>query len=197
MVALVAGAGRGKGSLLIHTKDYVLQKYGESAWNEALAASSPADREVLEGILLIGGWYPIGVANRLVDRVCHVMHRGSPDEEMARVSAFIADRDLGSVYKMVLSWGSPGFLAKRTGSLWNRYFDVGVLTPTQLEENHWRLRLAMPVGEDRAPNKLFCGPGCPAWIEMGLRLTGASHASVKHVACRYDNGEACEYDVRW
>jgi hypothetical protein len=116
---------------------------------------------------------------------------------MRRLSAYIADTDLGSVYKMVLRLGSPDLLVRRTGSLWSRYFDVGELTPTERGMRHWQLKLVMPLDEDLAPNRFFCGPGCPAWIEMGLRLTGARDAKVQHTDCRFSNGTACTYDVKW
>lgn len=192
----VAGAiGHGKGSLLIHTRNYVIRQSGERVWSELVEASTPADRTVLSGIFLQGGWYPIGVINRVVAAYCSLSK--TPDEQMRRLSAYIADTDLGSVYKMVLRLGSPEFLVGRTNSLWNRYFDVGELTPSQVGKADWRLRLVMPLEDDRAPNRFFCGPGCPAWIEMGLRLTGAANASVQHVECRFTNREACIYRVTW
>jgi hypothetical protein len=187
--------GRGKGSLLIHARDYVVRDGGERAWNELIEASPVGDRTVLRGILLAGGWYPIGVINRVFAHYCDA--RPSPDDEMRRLSAYIADTDLGTVYKMALRLGSPEFLVKRTGSLWSRYFDVGELTPTPISKQEWQLRLVMPLEEDRAPNRLFCGPGCPAWIEMGLRLTGAANAKVQHVDCRFNNRQACIYRVTW
>jgi hypothetical protein len=192
---LVGTVGRGKGSLLIHTRDYVVRGRGQSTWMSILAEASPSDRAVLDSLLLAGSWYPIGVVNRVVARYCK--SAASPDEEMRKLSAYIADTDLGTVYKMLLRFGSPELLVKRTGSLWNRYFDVGQLTPTELGPKHWQLRLVMPLEEDRAPNKLFCGPGAPAWIEMGLGLTGATSARVQHVECRFQNREHCTYDVTW
>lgn len=188
--------GHGKGSLLIHTRDYVAKNGGPGAWDRIVEKASAADAAVLRGIFLAGAWYPIGVINRAVDAYCRALPQ--PDETMRKLSAYIADTDLGSVYKMVLRLGSPEFLVKRTGSLWNRYFDVGDLTPHEIGRAHWQLRLAMPLEDDRAPNRLFCGPGCPAWIEMGLRLTGAENARVTHVGCRFDRvGGHCTYDVTW
>ncbi len=189
--------GQGKGSLLIHTRDYVASEHGQDVWSELVDGGSDADQAVLRELWLRGGWYPIGVINRLVDRLCHDHGRISAEDEMRKLSAYIADSDLGTVYKMVLRMGSASFLVKRTGSLWNRYFDVGDLRPEQVEERHWRLQLRMPFGEEAAPNELFCGPGCPSWIEMGLRLTGAENARVQHVECRKHNREACVYDVTW
>jgi len=191
------GMGQGKGSLLIHTRDYVTREYGPQAWETLVDGAPEADQSVLRDLWLRGGWYPIGAINRVVDRLCHDHGRGSPDDEMRKLSAYIADSDLGSVYKMVLRMGSAAFLVKRTGSLWNRYFDVGDLRPSQLGERHWQLTLRMAYGEDAAPNELFCGPGCPSWIEMGLRLTGAEHARVEHVECRKHNRDSCVYEVTW
>ena len=187
--------GRGKGSLLIHTRNYVIRGGGERAWNQLIEASPAGDRTVLRGIFLAGGWYPIGVINRVVANHCDASP--TPDDEMRKLSAYIADTDLGTVYKMALRLGSPEFLVKRTGSLWSRYFDVGTLTPSPVGNHEWQLRLVMPLEDDRAPNRLFCGPGCPAWIEMALKLTGAENAKVQHVECRFSNRQACSYRVTW
>ncbi len=193
----MSATAHGKGSLLIHTASYVRETRGESVWKKLVESSSPSDREVLEGVLLAGSWYPIGVTNRIVQRFCDEHHQSSPHDEMRRLSAFIADSDLGTVYKMALRFGSPEFLLRRTDSLWNRYFDVGKLSPTELDQGNWKLTLIMPYGDEIAPNQLFCGPGCPAWIEMGLELTGAKNASVRHVECRAQNGMSCTYMVSW
>jgi hypothetical protein len=187
--------GHGKGSLLIHTRDYVVRNAGQSGWMSLVSGADAGDRAVLEGLLLAGSWYPIGVVNRLVSRYCK--SASAPDDEMRRLSAYIADTDLGTVYKMLLRLGSPELLVKRTGSLWNRYFDVGELTPEEVGPKHWKLHLRMPLEDDRAPNRFFCGPGCPAWIEMGLGLTGAKNGRVQHVECRFQNREHCTYDVTW
>lgn len=189
--------GRGKGSLLIHMRNYVVETRGERAWTDVVERARPDDREVLRSVILAGSWYPIGVVNRALDGVLSRNERPAADDEMRRLSAYIADSDLGSVYKMVLRFGSPEFLLKRTDSLWNRYFDVGRLTPHEVGKNHWRLSLSMAVGEDAAPNQFFCGPGCPAWIEMGMKLTGAVKAQVRHTECRYQKPGGCTYIATW
>lgn len=193
----MSATAHGKGSLLIHTANYVREARGEPTWKELVAGMSPSDRETLDGVLLAGSWYPIGVVNRVVATFCEKYHRSTPQDEMRRLAAYIADSDLSSVYKMALRFGSPEFLLKRTDSLWNRYFDVGKLTPTELEHGSWKLHLVVPYGEEIAPNTLFCGPGVPAWIEMALKLTGAKNASVRHVECRAQNGTSCSYSASW
>jgi hypothetical protein len=189
--------GRGKGSLLLHMRAYVQKTRGEAGWSAVRERLGADDRTVLDQVVLSGGWYPIGVVNRAVVAVVESEPARNADDEMRRLSAYIADSDLGSVHKMVLRIGSPEFLLRRTDSLWNRYFDVGKLTPIELGPKKWRLTLAMESGEDSAPNQYFCGPGCPAWIEMGLRLAGAAAASVRHVECRLQNGTSCTYMVTW
>ena len=46
-------------------------------------------------------------------------HTIAIDPEMRKVASYIADRDLNSVYKMILRLGSPEFLLRRTDSLWS------------------------------------------------------------------------------
>jgi hypothetical protein len=189
--------GQGKGSLLLHMRSYVHKTRGEAAWPALTERLGDEDRVALGEVVLAGGWYPIGLVNRATIAVVETGRERSADDEMRELSAYIANSDLGSVHKMVLRMGSPEFLLRRTDSLWNRYFNVGKLTPVELGSKKWKLTLVMESGEEAAPNQYFCGPGCPAWIEMALKLTGAARASVRHVECRLQNGTNCTYTVTW
>ena len=187
---------RCKGSILTHLRAYVESSYGSRVWQEMLEASSPDDRGVHEGIVLAGGWYPVGVWNRALAWLLPRYHGKSPDEEMRRVAAFIADRDLNSVYKMVLRLGSPEFLLRRTDALWSRYFDGGKFGSAEDGPKRFKLWLDAPGGLD-VPDRFTCDPGVCAWIEMGLRNTRVTTGSVRHVDCRFNNGQRCEYVATW
>lgn len=187
---------RCKGSILVHLKSYVVATHGERAWAQMIAECDADDRAVHEALIIAGGWYPVRVWNRALSWLLPRHNGGgSPDEEMRRVAAYIADRDLNSVYKMVLRLGSPEFLLKRTDSLWSRYFDLGKFGSEEIREKRWRLWLDCPRGED-VPDRFTCDPGVCAWIEMGLRNTGVA-GSLVHTECRFQNGSRCEYVASW
>ena len=190
------GTARCKGSILVHLKSYVVTTHGERAWEQMLAESTPEDRAVHDSLVIAGGWYPVRVWNHALEHLL-TRHSGvrTADDEMRRVAAYIADRDLNSVYKMVLRLGSPEFLLKRTDSLWSRYFDLGKFGSEEVGARRWKLWLDCPRGED-VPDRFTCDPGVCAWIEMGLKNTGVN-GSLKHTDCRFINGSRCEYAVTW
>jgi len=186
--------GRCKGSILVHLRAYAESTYGKDAWTDMLVASKPEDRAVLEGIVIAGGWYPVGLWNRALGALL-AGQSAAVDAEMRKVASYIADRDLNTVYKMVLRLGSPEFLLRRTDSLWSRYFDSGKFTHQELGPKKFKLLLDAAKTVD-SPDRLTCGPGVCAWIEMGMKNTGVE-GRVQHVECRFDNGQRCEYLATW
>jgi hypothetical protein len=191
----MAAPGRCKGSILVHLRSYAQSNYSEGAWDEVITEASPEHRAILQGIIIAGGWYPVEVWNHALG-VLLPRHRGvSIDHEMRKIAAHIADKDLNSVYKMILRLGSPEFLLRRTDSLWGRYFDSGKLTHEEVGLRRFKLFLDAPATTD-APDRLTCDPGVCAWIEMGMKNTGVE-GQVKHLECRFTNGSRCEYVVTW
>jgi hypothetical protein len=189
------GQGRCKGTVLIHLREFVEQEQGGHVWTEVLSELPEEDRAVFGGIIIVGGWYPVRTWNRAL-RAFLPRAFTDGDAGMRALSAFIADRDLNTLYKIILRMGTPEFLLRRTESLWGRYFDVGEFTAGEVGKHRWHLELSAPRGEEAAPDGWTCGPGVSAWLEMGLRQTGAS-ATVRHVRCRLVSSKKCEYDVTW
>lgn len=191
----MARLGKAKGSVLIHLRSFVEKFHGASAWQRVVIELPAEDRTVLNGLVIHGGWYPVGVWNRAL-KTYLTHHFPDVDDGMRQVSQFIANEDLNSVYKMVLRLGSPEFLLKRTDSLWSRYFDAGKMFHEEIGPRRWKLLLDAPTGENEAPGYLTCGPGVSAWVGHGLRLT-QTEARVEHVRCRMSLGGPCEYRVQW
>ncbi len=189
------GQGQAKGSIFVHLQKFVRTRCGGQAWSDLLERSGPEDQKVLGGLVIVGGWYPVAAWNRALDAFLPANYE-RPDDGMRELAGYIADADLNRVYKMILSMGSPEFLMKRTGSLWNRYFDEGSLVPAEVEPRRWSLTLNAPRGIEEAPGYYTCGPGVCAWIELGLKRTGVA-GTVIHHQCRFDRARTCEYTVTW
>src|SRR5580698_3396012 len=122
----MARLGQVKGSLLVHLHRFVVRRDGEAAWQDVLELLPPEDRKILGGILIMGGWYPIGVWNRALDRYLPA-HFADPMKGMTKLSEDIAREDLTTLYKLILKVGKPGFIIGKSGSLWARYFDTATL----------------------------------------------------------------------
>jgi hypothetical protein len=187
--------GRAKGTIFLHLREFIVRYHGEDAWAQVMAQLPPDDRSLLEdGYLLVGGWYPVGAWNRLLN-IFLPAHYADVDVAMGRVAGYISEKDLNMLFKIILKMGSPEFLLKRTGSIWSRYFDSGALTQREIEPRHWRLQLEIPASPE-VPDRLTCGPGVAAWITQGLRLTGVD-GKVEHVDTHTGENLVYAYRATW
>ncbi|MDP3275304.1 MAG: hypothetical protein Q8Q09_08935 [Deltaproteobacteria bacterium] len=187
--------GRAKGLLFNYLRDYLIADSGEQSWELALHSLTPTDQETLQGFILAGGWYPVRVWNRMID--FQMEKSKDPAAAMTKFCTYLGDRELNSLVKMMLKLGWPEFLLKRTGFLWNRYFDQGVFTAEELSTRQWRLRLTAPASETISVARLTCGSGPAPWLERGLHLSGTPSGRVEHTKCRWDGGPHCEFIAHW
>ena len=191
----VMAEAHGKGTLLVNLKAYVEKQHGVMGWQSLLDALAAPDREVLSGLVLVGGWYPVGTWNRALEK--YLSTSRTPSQEMIAIARFIADRDLNSLFKALLRMGSPAFVLSRTDSLWRRYFDVGSFGHAEKSVRQWRLTLEAPTGQDAGPDAWTCNEGVSGWLTQALELTGARQAKVTHVRCRLSGAGHCEYEAHW
>ena len=192
---MIAREGHVKGTVLVHMRSFVVENQGEGAWQALLDALGPEDRAILGEIVLVGGWYPVRAWNNAMN-VYLPRHYPIPGKGMTVLAKYIAEKDLGMLFKMLLKVGSPGFLMGRTPSIWSRYFDSGALASEEIDKGRWKLTLEGPTRETEAPNAWTCGDGVCAWIGKGLELTG-TRADVVQTACRYRGAQRCEYLATW
>jgi hypothetical protein len=185
-----------KGTLLKHLEEFIVERHGQERWRMVLETLSADDRAAFEGLLLAGNWYPVGVWNRAL-KAYMSHHLTDTAAEMTAIARFVADRDLNTLFKVILRMRSAEFVLSRTDSLWSRYFDVGEFQQQQTEKRRFALSLNAPVGEDEAPGELTCGLGVCGWLTQALELTGAKNSRIVHTRCRFRGAPQCEYDATW
>lgn len=190
-------AGRFKGSLFIHLRRFIAEKYGQALLDEIDASLSEADRAIFTGFVLVGGWYPVGTWNRTLEAW---LHRVAPSElERQRVMLELANvtakEDLTTIFKVLLRIATPSLVAARMPMLYERYFDAGTMTSVECGDRHWEVELEAPVREDDAPNESTCKYGITSWFASAVELTGVK-PQVTHTSCRFD-GSRCVYALRW
>jgi hypothetical protein len=187
--------GRAKGLIFNYLREWVVDNHGEEAWKKALARALPGERELYDGILLASSWQPVAAWNGLCSAFFSQQY-ADPNVGMRAFCGFLGERELTTLVKMVLKLGSPEFMLKRTGFLWGRYFDTGTFTAEEMGPGHWRLSLQGPSDEQTTAGALTCANGPGPWLERGLALSG-NPGTVRHVRCRYQGLDRCEFDARW
>src|SRR3954451_15293486 len=95
--------GRGKGTLLVNLRRYIVEKQGNEVWTRLVGGLPAPDRAVLESLVLVGGWYPVGVWNRTLD--AFVAPTKDPSKLTMEIARYIADKDLNSIFKALLRFG--------------------------------------------------------------------------------------------
>lgn len=184
-----------KGLLFTYLHEWAVSHHSEEAWQRALAATSPETRELYEGLLLASSWQPISAWNEIVDAFFPAQYADA-DAGMRAFCQDLGERELTSLVKLVLKMGSPGFLLKRTGFLWNRYFGSGSFHARELGPQRWQLWLDAVADTNRAANRLTCANGPGPWLERGFELCGCP-GTVKHTRCRFDGSPRCEWEATW
>src|SRR5262245_38303385 len=90
-----------KGVLLVHLREFVVESHDLPTWKEIEQRLKAIDPDVWTGLMLVTSWYPIGAWNRAFQLV--VSSGGSdPNIELRRLAHFISERDLNTVFKMLL-----------------------------------------------------------------------------------------------
>lgn len=190
-----APPGKCKGTLLVNLRAFVNAQHGPEAWNRLVAGAGADDARLLSSQLLVSSWYSVGAWNRVLAR--WLSKSPNPSADMQNYARYVADRDLNTVMKLVLSIATPDLIVARTSMFWSRYFDSGVLTPTELAPRRWTLSITGPMAEDEGPAGVTCGDGVTGWVEHALRLAGAETPRVVHERCRFQGAPACLSRVTW
>jgi hypothetical protein len=182
-----------KGTLFVHTRQFVLSTGGNAAWSAIEDQLPSRDRKLLDGLMLVGRWYPIGVWNRLLDAYVGRYH----PTRMLELARYTATQDLNVLFKRVLKLGAPEMLLRRSNALYSRYFKGGLLDAEEVAPRRWHLILDAPTSEESGPGAITCTHGICGFLIEGLALTGVRGAQIFHARCRFGGAKYCEYEATW
>lgn len=118
-----------KGAFMKDARNWARTAYGADAYQSALAKISDADRAIVNGIIVPGGWYPIAGWDRFLDamRAEAAARKG----ESAVVFDLRNMREAGgsivvkSIYKVLLHLVGPTTAVDRAVQIYNRAYSEG------------------------------------------------------------------------
>jgi hypothetical protein len=183
-----------KGTLLVHFRDYVREHEGDAEWDRVIASLSPADAAVFAGVLLQSPFYPVGALNRAVAAFMH--RRPNPRLTMQQLASYTAERDLPTLYKVLMKLATLESILRRAESVWRRYFDEGSVACEARGPKHYELLLSAPTDDDAGPGPLICGVAVPTWWQHAFRIARV-RAAIVHEPCRFGGADVCRFTVRW
>ena len=171
--ALAVAADRvARGANFQLTASWAVDTHGAAAWQRALASVSAIDRREFEADPVAIGVYRFGALRRTVQALA--AHVDRPEEEVvAPLYAFIADRQLSSVQRLVFRMTTPAFVIGKLPALWRGLFTVGAVRIEKATTDSARIRFTVPgcVVD-------WLAPFCLGTTTRIVELAGAGGATV-------------------
>jgi DNA-binding CsgD family transcriptional regulator len=174
--------GLTKADRFINLRRFVIERSGETAWGEILAALPDADATAARAVAP-SGWYDSALHGRLVRALC--AHAG--DVKLAReLGRFEAEHDLTTVHRWFVRVIPPAFAIRNMDLFWRRYHDTGSWT------SEIRGRKIVARLRDWEVEPALCR-FLQGYLGRMLEFFGNEEAVVIHPLCRADGEALCEF----
>ncbi len=180
-----------KGMIFHSRKEFVVDHFGEEAWNRVVNALPSEDRELLGEIILTAKWYPFDVGSRLDKAIVDVLGGGNASI-FRQIGAASAQTSLTRVHKTFLTPGDPQTFMKKSGIIYKFYYDRGRREYQETGPNS-----GVVTTYDA---ETFSEPDCLTvigWYEEALRMCGAENVVGIEEECRAKGGKVCRYRFQW
>jgi uncharacterized protein (TIGR02265 family) len=180
-----------KGAALVARKSFVVEEFGEEAWDRVLASLPAADAEVLRGVVLTSGWYPFELNERLDEAIGATFGDGGV-EIFERIGARSAVANLEGPHAAFLAKGDPERFLQTTETIYRFYYDKGRRTYEPTGPGEGVITTHDAEAFSRADCLTVIG-----WYKKALGMCGAKRVQITEESCRAEGGETCRYRVRW
>lgn len=151
---------------------------------EFAARLSPATRDLVQGTVLAGSWYPEAVLRELLESL-------TDDAERHGLGRLQARRDLGSVYRSLFRAGDLLGTLSAFPMVWSLYHDSGAALFERCATAHVRLS----VRGFALPSTALCA-FTAGWLQGAAELAVDAPARVDETTCRTRGADRCVFEVR-
>jgi hypothetical protein len=201
-VAVVATAAAGaraeavalvRGRTLVPVRASLKEQFGDAGWKRVLAQLAPADRAILDGLIVPDNWYERRLHTGMLEAAETLFRPDYPDvgERIGRRVAAHHDR---FYLRPLLRLGGPMMLVRRASAIYREYFQGGEMAVVEQREHGARVMLSDPY----AP-RFVCRETLPAFCVEIVRLAGREMVHVTEPVCRHagTGQDHCELDLEW
>lgn len=182
---------RVKGAAFVHTLDFIDARFGKLHRERVLARLSAADREIVGGLILPIGMYPLATLTRLLREMDAELGSGDLSLAIER-GTWAATRDMKTTHRLLLKFMSPQWVIAKGTSLWKTYHTTGYWESSG-EGNSGARAVLHDLG---VVDEAMCAT-LKGWIIGLLTMSGAKNVKVMHRECRAHGGAACAFQVAW
>src|SRR4051812_644423 len=152
---------------------------------------SPADRELVGGLILPIGWYPLPPFPRFLRAMDQELGRGDGSLITER-GTWAAIHDMKTTHKLLLKFFSPQWVIEKGTSLWKNFHDTGRWESSRDGDKGARAVLL----EHGIVDDAMCAT-LKGWIIGLLTIAGCKNIKVNHVECRASGAPSCGYHASW
>jgi uncharacterized protein (TIGR02265 family) len=190
----MANEGKVKGTLLLSRMKY-LRANGAGAVRAALGRLPPADRDVLDGMLLLPAcWYPAEILKRLDEAIATSLAGGERTAILLDVGQFSADHNLGpsGVLRAYLREDDPHALLREVPRI---HASLHGGTERRYE---WTGERSAVVRSARVDGRE--GDDClttVGWLKRAIELCGGRDVQVLEARCLSKGAPCCEFRCEW
>jgi DNA-binding CsgD family transcriptional regulator len=179
--------GLKKGLAIVYLKEFVKYRFGETAWEELIAAFPTPERELLKRVKA-AGWYDLSFHATLNREFC--AHFGGASLVIAQeLGRFSAEQDL-TAYSWIIRLLKPSTVIRNINMYWRRGNETG------------RLRAEM-VGDAVLAQLSDWGMVEPALCHRFLGYFGrmleyfGPVSALQHDRCRAFGAPTCDFRLHW
>jgi hypothetical protein len=106
------------------------------------------------------------------------------------IGAYGADRNMKTIYKVFIRFGSLGYIMEKAASLWSEHYDAGRLVTSSDGKV-----LKVMIEDFPTPHCAHCF-SVMGWAGKCAELTGAKIGEKQRIACRHWRDPACVMTMR-
>lgn len=181
-----------KGTALVFLPQFIKTSFGETQFDDWLNELPPKSRAIYSKSILSSSWYELDDAfTEPLIKICDMFYNGDP-REVWKIGRFSADYGLKGVYKLLVRLGSPEALAKRAGSVIEKYYNPSSIECLEAVRNHAVLRVTRFPSWNKLIEYRIGG-----YMERGIEISGGKNPHVEITSSLTKGHDFTEYDIKW
>ncbi|HYO69167.1 MAG TPA: TIGR02265 family protein [Archangium sp.] len=185
-------AARIKGSVLITRLNLLMKQGGTGRFQQVLQRLPPADRKVLEGVIMPIGWYPLALNLRLDAAIADALSPRDRNKAFVEMGRASAEDNLNGPHHVFIRKGDPHFLLSHSPEIYRLYYAVGSRAYEKTGPRSAVLRTVGAESVTEADCLTIIG-----WYERAIEMSGGREVRVEQKKCRARGNGHCEYHCSW
>jgi hypothetical protein len=180
-----------KGRVLLDTFESIRARIGDAQLQALVSTLEGPVRQVLQGKISVGEWYPLEVMTSLMTAGVRELDGGDESVIVARSEAVI-ERELRGVYRIFVRLGSPESIIKRITAIHETYFKE-----VQISQRFLDQRKAVVRYTGFGPEHRVIEPAIIGFYRKALEISGAKTIEARFTTPISAGSGFSELQITW